>query len=526
MAAVRTCLTFLLLTIALPKGVEAQSISYQRLPIGDRAMGMGGAYTGLAEDLSAVWYNPGGLISLDRSSVSGALSINLFDNFVIEDGYGFGDEAVDLEDSGSVSIPVFVGGMGKIGDRSDPLGQRHALAASAVNPLSYRRRFLATIPPTATGTSAALDVSSRNRVQHYGPTYAYRLSEHLGIGVSLYLSIHDLEYDEAEIFTTGTRQPDGRFTTESVRARIAHADASVYSLLPRFGLLWAPYDDFQLGVMMQLPNLPLSRRGEISDYVTGVDTMGTGELAGVRQETTPEIRQPFELRLGVAYAPLPNWRLAFDFSFYGPLGREDDPLYVFGETTPDPVTGVEPIPGRFISNALWARPSFNVALGMETVIADIMPVSFGAYSDLSPTRRIDTPGTTYRGPSMNSVGITGVIGIRSGGYNVAVGGALVLGWGTAYASNPDNSSPDPYVPKDASSTSLFIFFTGYAQAAERLAADVETFRMTEEERERRDREEAERGRLEELRRQCEERLARELSTGAEDEAENGSPSGD
>lgn len=514
-------LVLVLATHACPAG--AQDISYQRIPIGDRAVGMGGAFTGVAEDLSTVWYNPGGLAFLDGAGVSGALSINILDEYTIDAGDVLGDETRDLNDDGSVTIPLFVGGMAKLGE-GEPHERRHAIAGAAVNPSVPSRRFEAGLPPTADGVSAALRVQSRNRLQQYGPAYAYRLNEHFGLGIAGFLSIHSFEYDESTVVNrAGPRQPDGTFSDSSTQSRVSGGDAESISLLFRIGLLWQPSSSFRMGLMLQVPNLPLFRNGRVGELTSTVDATGSGTFSGAEQDTTPTFHQPLELRLGLAYRPRDNWRIALDLSFYGPLGSADDPLYFFGETSPDPVSGVEPDPGQFFSNAIWAKPSFNVAFGTETLIAEVIPLSLGVYTDLSPTGAVEGPTSVYVQPHMDSVGLTAVIGYRKGGYNVAVGGALVLGWGSAYATNPDASAPDAYVPRDARSTSLYIFFTGYSGAAEQLARDVERITLSERELEERRRRVEESERLEELRRECEERLAAELANGETGATEDDQP---
>src|SRR3954471_11521756 len=43
---------------------------YLKMPMGARSEGMGEAFTGLADDTSAMFYNPGGMSQLDATNVS------------------------------------------------------------------------------------------------------------------------------------------------------------------------------------------------------------------------------------------------------------------------------------------------------------------------------------------------------------------------------------------------------------------------------------------------------------------------
>ena len=73
--------------------------NYDRIPIGDIGGLEGGAFTARADDASAGWYNPAGLVKIKRSSVSGNATI--YESFETKLG----------EDSTTVinSIPSFVG---------------------------------------------------------------------------------------------------------------------------------------------------------------------------------------------------------------------------------------------------------------------------------------------------------------------------------------------------------------------------------------------------------------------------------
>ena len=64
MAVRLTRLVFVLLALGFfPKTADAQALYYRTIPIGERAIGLGGAYTGIADDPSATYYNPAGLMA-------------------------------------------------------------------------------------------------------------------------------------------------------------------------------------------------------------------------------------------------------------------------------------------------------------------------------------------------------------------------------------------------------------------------------------------------------------------------------
>ena len=52
---------------------------FLNIGIGARASGMGGAFTGLADDASAIYWNPGGLTQLQRPETMGMYTVWLAD---------------------------------------------------------------------------------------------------------------------------------------------------------------------------------------------------------------------------------------------------------------------------------------------------------------------------------------------------------------------------------------------------------------------------------------------------------------
>ena len=68
----------------VPARTEAQGLYYRSIPIGERAIGLGSAYTGIADDPSATYYNPGGLMSGGRFQLLGSLSSIVFSRQKLE----------------------------------------------------------------------------------------------------------------------------------------------------------------------------------------------------------------------------------------------------------------------------------------------------------------------------------------------------------------------------------------------------------------------------------------------------------
>lgn len=86
----------------------------QQLGSGARALGLGGTYTGIADDFSAIWWNPAGLAQVKRIEVQGTLLRTGFSNDANYFGAGRegATDAMRLNNIGAVfPVPVYQGAL-------------------------------------------------------------------------------------------------------------------------------------------------------------------------------------------------------------------------------------------------------------------------------------------------------------------------------------------------------------------------------------------------------------------------------
>lgn len=107
----RTCLLASLLSILLVAGASAQEIDFNLIGAGARADGMSGAFIGVADDATAVVWNPAGLASLERSEGS---IVTRFVNrtWELQDSEASfeGDDSHKVMNFASLAIPFASGG--------------------------------------------------------------------------------------------------------------------------------------------------------------------------------------------------------------------------------------------------------------------------------------------------------------------------------------------------------------------------------------------------------------------------------
>src|SRR4051812_23517678 len=90
---------------------RADDIHYQDYPVGNRAVGLAGAFTALGNDPSGLYYNPAGLISTSRTNVSVSTSL-----YGLESTSPHGLAGVDLTHLTLSIIPSEVGATYALGD--------------------------------------------------------------------------------------------------------------------------------------------------------------------------------------------------------------------------------------------------------------------------------------------------------------------------------------------------------------------------------------------------------------------------
>ncbi len=459
---------------------SAQDAQYVRIPVGERAIGLGGAFTGLADDASAAFYNPAGLAFVAEGMPGGSLTVNAFDSYEVEDGYGSGVGVADLEHDASPSFPIFVGVVKKFGRRNEQGERRHAFALSTFHPHTRSVRYEVQLFDPTTGVDESLRVEAEDNIRWYGPSYALRISDRFAIGVTGFFSTRTQRHSEDQtVITRGERGDQGVFANPTLYLRESVFEFDAQHAVLRLGALWKPHPDVQLGVMLQPPGIALFGSGRVFERRTLADLLADPGYATFFRSDQDDLDVdspvPWELRLGVAWRASSVTSAAFDVSLVGPYGSEDDPVQVLSGLQPDDVTGDTPQPGVFVVQSLRAQPVLNFAMGVETSLFDIIPLRAGVFTNFSPAPAIEGPSFAYAYDDVDTFGASLSVGVRTEGYDVNVGAAGVIGSGTGYRLNPrpgDGDVFEPYLPTDVHAQTLYVFITGHMAALRRAARTV------------------------------------------------------
>ncbi len=466
--------------LVFPSRSLADPFHYQTLPLGQRALGMGGAFTGLANDPSAAYYNPAGLAQITDSALSASLTINAFDRRTVVRGYRTRIGSSALEHDSQPSLPVFVTLVKKVGRRDADRKRKHAVALSTFTIDQRRLSFDLEQRGDVAGRAQADTFSaSRDDITIWnGVSYAYRVSERLAYGISGFLSLTRTRYDQEHIAVTlGTLdRTTGSYSNQGSVWEAYRARSEVRNIVARVGVLYQYSSNLRLGVMLQPPSIHVRGTADVRTRILTSDilaTPATGRFTNVSESgLTSHNPLPWELRLGASYQPLDWITVAFDTSLYGANGTKSNPIVTIGPRRPDSETGAIASAGDLALESWYRTMTANVALGCEAVIENTVALRGGLFTSLSAAPSVPRVSETYYTPDVNLYGGAFSAGYVANGYDLSLGVAGLIGWGDGVA-HDTQVAPEIYRRTEVFDRTLFIFLSGAKSAVNKLASTAQ-----------------------------------------------------
>lgn len=435
---------------------------YNNVLIGDRAIGLGGAYTAIADDASGVFYNPAGLGFALSNDVSGSANAFYSRKIVYKKTIG----TSDFEEKSNGPVPSFLGGLQKL----DHIAKGLVFAFGMYTPDSELKDQDDLIPSTSLTTPSPcikkdasgnpVDVngaitSDANAYQYgaarpavvlerfhrtsnqrgstffAGGALGYRISAGTAIGFGVnYMTVDELvqEYQDVRMKQSKCLASGSYINVVSQNSQNIRQYLKAIALQPVLGFQTAIFDRLSLGITMKFGSFisqSFDQSAEIrattltEDDQKAVDAAGGGTVASsssasigqfysVTKDQNPMGKSlPSEYRLGLAYFASTRLLLAYDAIMYGKTKA------------------------GFIENSgeLYQRGSIlNHALGAEYYLTAAIPIRLGFFtnSDTRPKVKAGESGQAdhvdYKGFSMflawvqpnSQVGAGGVVQTGSG----------------------------------------------------------------------------------------------------------------
>lgn len=449
---------------------SAQSVNYEGFLLGERAAGMGGAYTAVADDGSAAFYNPAGLGGLERSGFS--LSANSYGYHESEvTGVLRGSGAsVDLERSGALVFPsslIYVLPLG--GDRD----LRHTLAFSVLVPDYFAEDGVQSLLLPADDVAFDIFVSSTRQVYLAGPSYGLRMGS-ISVGASLFARYLTFQRERSTVLNTRIDAFASRLQ------QFEQVSADYVGVEGLFGVLWRPSRTWSLGLRVQTPPARLYGVAQTFFARTVVKTPGERDFTAAEAELFQDVfrdledevyvERPWAFSVGVAMTLPSGFVLSLDARLYLPV----DP-YLFVDGAPRTATeqyGELPL-GTSVTRT-WdsTRPDpggelvVNGALGVFVPVTEGYGAMAGLYTDLSPVPS-QKVGDTER---VDEIGATLALQRRDRETTLTVGLGGLYGLGEGFGLSFEQGTVTPIRP-DVTRWTALLFLAGSTPFGDDSSAD-------------------------------------------------------
>lgn len=346
--------------------------------LGARAVAMGGAFVGLADDFSAVYWNPAGAAQFGKKYFG-------FSGFAVTPsmGYKFDLAMVDAE----APSKFYPGGMAAY---YHPLNDKLVAGLSVYSPSGLGMKWdgadLANIAgPPLFLPNASIKWESFVFMVTAAPSLAYKINDQVSIGAALNVNYTNVDLamyaGAAEVPT-----PLGTLYLDLDQQDIHLAG---WGFGATFGLLVKPSDMFSIGATFRTP-VKFSLSGEAT--ITGIPQLGLNETSDLETELT----FPLWAAVGIAFRPIEQFVLTFDVQ-YTDWGTVD----VLELTFVDPAwAALMGMSGENEMDFRW-EGKVQVRVGAEYLISDNFALRAGYYYDPTPTPdstlNILLPSATFNG---------------------------------------------------------------------------------------------------------------------------------
>ena len=368
--------------------------NYLSMIVGERPMGMGGAYIAVADDPSGLYYNPAGIVYGHAPNLSA--SVNALHMSETRYANALGD--ADWVRESSELLPNFFGTV-------QPLGPLTVGFSYAV-PRSVREDQAQTF--TNVDNEAveyfSINVDNSDTINQIGPSVAMELTDRLSVGGTVYLHQRDQKSIVTQVFRLDEANIDSDVVHEVQNLYTTRAETA---LNWRLGTIWTPTTKLAIGATLR-GTRTLSGTRTDQDFVGRCSNDDdTGSVVDVgcldpdmtfhdRTEYESRPSHPIELGVGLAWFASQRLLLAGDANYYTAVDERESVLNFAGG-------------GEYYLNQTWA-------------------MRLGGYTNYANTPDVRTGLADHQ---VDRYGITGSLTRFSRNSSVSVGANYSMGSGEA-----------------------------------------------------------------------------------------------
>lgn len=445
-----------------PSGARAQGIGYNNFQVGDRALGLAGAYVGLADDASAVFHNPGGLALLPKGTLSTNLWAQALQVTRVQGGFRTDLGSKSLSEMRFLGLPFFVAATAPVGPADASGRRRHALGAMIASPYSRDVQFNAQIE--GQGAQTGLDAVDRfaSRVEDsstwVGIAYGYRPLSNLSLGLTTFVANRSYAVQQSRLrVERGTIAELSESSAQDTQFRVT---GNQYNLLWRLGAVWDPSSTFRTGLMVQPPGPAISKSLSLEGVTWSVhpETNGVDFVALSGARPGFDATMPWEVRVGGTYFAPSNDRATLDLSVIG-ARKEGGSLR---RAIEDATGTVVPL------TVAGEHATLRSAFGYETAPQKFVPVRGGVLYEMEPAPNLRAGG----GKPRQVFGGSFSASLSFGRYQIGLGATVTHARRTIRFLEVAPDGAASVHNARVGQTTVYAFLSGGSRAAARLVDDL------------------------------------------------------
>lgn len=369
----------LLAVLTCVASAGADEFHYNNILIGDRASGMGGAYTAVSDDPGGMYYNPAGIAYSTGKNLSASVNAYSVSNRTYKGVIG----GQDWTRTSSTLLPNFFGIIQPVGRFK--LGFSYAVPDSNQEDQdqSFNRNYY-----TWGSTTHIINFNNKNDTNLFGPSAAMQLTDRLSVGATLYIHKRN-----TEAILNNSIQSDNKVTVSLPTATTAvsefgtiwsnsYLETDEWGVRPVLGVMWTPVDKVSMGVSVARTVIFKSEVLAQTTVVTNddnlrndINSLGGAQIPSIhelsRSNSTLAVSSdkrvyPYQITAGVAFFPNSSLLLSGDLSYSSAYE-----YYFLGN--PKPVK---------------REAVINVALGTEYFVNKNWAVRGGIFTDFANTPKL------------------------------------------------------------------------------------------------------------------------------------------
>lgn len=302
---------FIAISVFISSSLFADEWHYNNIIIGERATGMGGAYTAISDDPSGLFHNPAGIVYGGKRNLSASVNAFSLTSTTYKGVLG----GRDWERESSSLLPNFFGVTQPFA--GGVIGFSYAVTDSISED---QDSIFNGIGSGGTGIrDFVINVNNIDNTYKLGPSFAYEVNDELSVGMTLYFHVRD-----QELITNQWK----RFNNDEAQWANSYYQSSENGFEPVLGFMWSPFEKVSLGLAVRQVVISSSETSSQSICLSTIpnanetnvqcqDPVGDIIKDPAHGITNQERDMPLQVNVGMAYFSSNTLLVSGDLAYFG-----------------------------------------------------------------------------------------------------------------------------------------------------------------------------------------------------------------